>query len=69
MNKPDCDVIYLALNRTNSEYSSFAVSLAKEISKENRVFYINHPYSLKDLLQQFKKDKKLQKIFTQITIG
>jgi len=50
MNK-NFDIIIFTLFRTDHEYSSVSLSWAKEISKNNRVFYLNHPYSLKDFFQ------------------
>jgi teichuronic acid biosynthesis glycosyltransferase TuaH len=47
----DCDIICLALFRWDSEISSTAQSLAAEFSKNNRVFFIEHPYSYKDYWQ------------------
>ena len=46
-----CDIICLTLSRWDSEISSPSLSLAKEFAKKNRVFYIDHPYSLKDYWQ------------------
>ena len=44
------DIICLSLSRWDAEISSPAVSLAKEFAKSNRVFFIEHPYSVKDVL-------------------
>src|SRR5690606_194492 len=48
--KADTDIICLSLSRWDAEISSPAVSLAKEFAKSNRVFFIEHPYSVKDML-------------------
>jgi glycosyltransferase involved in cell wall biosynthesis len=42
------------LTRWDAPISSPAASLAKELSKNNRVFYIEHPYSFKDYLTEGK---------------
>ncbi|HHB77723.1 MAG TPA: glycosyltransferase family 1 protein [Saprospiraceae bacterium] len=42
------DIIYMTLFPWDNEYSSVSLSFTKEFSKNNRVFYINHPYSIKD---------------------
>ncbi len=42
------DIIYFTLFPWDNEYSSVSLSFTREFSKANRVFYINHPYSLKD---------------------
>ncbi|MBC7851487.1 MAG: glycosyltransferase [Chitinophagaceae bacterium] len=47
MNKK-CDLICFSLSRWDSAISSPALSLAKEFAKNNRVFYIDHPFSVKD---------------------
>lgn len=50
----DVDVVCFSLSRWDAPISSPAVSLAKEIAKNNRVFYIEHPYSYKDYLRERK---------------
>jgi len=42
------DLICLSLSRSDASISSPGLSLAKEFAKNNRVFYIDHPYSWKD---------------------
>lgn len=49
------DIIIFALSRFDGPYSSTPISLAKEFSKEYRVFYLNHPYSFKDLISLKRK--------------
>lgn len=46
--KKDIDIICLSLSRSDAFISSLGISLAKEFAKNNRVFYIDHPYSWKD---------------------
>ena len=48
------DIICFSLSRWDAPISSPAASLAKELSKNNRVFYIEHPYSLKDYITEGK---------------
>jgi teichuronic acid biosynthesis glycosyltransferase TuaH len=43
------DFIFFTLFRTDNPYSSISLSMAKTLAKTNRVFYINHPYSWKDI--------------------
>ncbi|MFT5166214.1 MAG: teichuronic acid biosynthesis glycosyltransferase TuaH [Saprospiraceae bacterium] len=50
----DLDIIYFTLFPWDHPYSSVSLSFAKEFSKNNRVFYVNHPYSLKDFAGNFK---------------
>lgn len=42
------DIICFSLSRWDSAISSPALSLAKEFARNNRVFYIDHPFSWKD---------------------
>jgi len=53
----DFDIIYYTLFPTDNIYSSVSLSLAKEFSKNNRVFYVNKPYSLKDFFGNLKNEK------------
>lgn len=46
------DIVILSLFRSDSPYSSTSLSLAKEFAKQRRVFYVNHPLSLKDLVRR-----------------
>jgi len=48
MKNQEIDIICLSLSRSDSSISSSSLSLAKEFSKSNRVFYIDHPFSVKD---------------------
>jgi teichuronic acid biosynthesis glycosyltransferase TuaH len=43
-------VVFFTLFRTDNPYSSISLSMAKELAKTHRVIYVNHPYSLKDVL-------------------
>ncbi len=60
MNHYEYDIIVFSLFRDDSAYSSVSLSLAKEWAKNNRVFYINHPYSLKDWWEK-RHEPHLQK--------
>lgn len=51
----DSDLIIFSLSRWDAPYSSPSFSLAKEFAKHNRVFYIDHPFSLKDFLANYNK--------------
>ena len=44
------DIIMFALPRWDGPFSSTAFSLAKEMARDTRVFYVDNPYTLKDLL-------------------
>ncbi|MBC8110908.1 MAG: glycosyltransferase [Verrucomicrobia bacterium] len=54
-----CDIIIFTLSRWDSPISSPSLALAKEFAKRNRVFYIDHPYSLKDFVK-LRKTPELQ---------
>lgn len=49
------DIIYFTLFPWDHPYSSVSFSLAKEFMKNNRVFYVNPPYSYRDFLTSFQK--------------
>ncbi len=49
----DLDIVYFTLFPWDHPYSSVSLSFAKEFAKNNRIFYINHPYSLKDFAGNF----------------
>jgi len=46
--RKNIDFIIFALPRWDAVYSSGTYSTAKELSKNNRVFYIDHPFTFKD---------------------
>lgn len=50
----DFDIVMIGQSRWDNPYSSPAFSLAKEFAKHNRVFYIDHPFTLKDYISQYK---------------
>lgn len=54
MNTDKIDIIYSTLFPWDHPYSSVSLSFTREFSRNNRVFYINHPISLKDFLTHFK---------------
>lgn len=41
------------MSRWDGPYSSAAYSLAKELSKKHRVFYFDHPYTIKDFIAKY----------------
>lgn len=49
------DIIILGLARWDGEYSSTTLSLAKELAKTHRVFYIDNPFTLNAVVKDFKK--------------
>lgn len=56
------DIVIFSLLRYDGPYSSSSVALAKELSKHHRVFYINHPYSFKDVISEWGSQKMLRRI-------
>lgn len=54
------DILCFSLSRWDSEISSPALSLAKEFARNNRVFYIDHPFSWKDYFQ-LKDTEQIQR--------
>lgn len=45
------------MSRWDSEFSSASISLAKEFSKSNKVFYIDNPFTIKDFILEFNSPK------------
>ncbi|SKC82496.1 glycosyltransferase [Ohtaekwangia koreensis] len=71
MNK-GVDIVMLALARWDGPYASTAFSLAKELSKNNRVFYIDNPFTMKDVFSNLDKaqiQSRLTPLFTGQSIG
>ncbi len=62
MKNQDIDIIIFALTRFDGPYSSISISMAKEFSKKHRVFYVNHPYSLKDIFTSVKTHKIIKRL-------
>ena len=53
----DYDIILYTLFPTDNIYSSVSLSMAKEFVKNNRVFYVNKPYSVKDFMTNLGNKK------------
>lgn len=51
-NAADFDIVFLALARWDAPYSSTAWSLAKALSKERRVFYIDNPVTITEFARR-----------------
>ena len=60
MNPPP--VIFLALARWDSPYSSTAFALAREMANNRKVFYLENPFTLKDLVLGFLKPQLRKRI-------
>lgn len=50
MKEVDYDIVILALPRWDGPYSSTAYSLARELARLTRVFYVDNPFTVKDFL-------------------
>lgn len=46
------DIVYYTLFPWDAPYSSVSLSLSEELMKTANVFYVNHPYTFKDVLQR-----------------
>ncbi len=51
------DIIIFSLSRWDASISSPSFSLAREFARNNRVFYIDHPFSLKDVLKGIRSPR------------
>lgn len=56
------DIICLSLFRTDNPYSSVSLRLCKALAKNHRVFYINHPHSLRDVISDINNPEVRKKI-------
>lgn len=69
MNKFDGkDFVILALARWDGPYSSTAFSIAQELSKTNRVFYIDHPFTMKDVGKGWRS-QQIRKRLMSLLLG
>jgi len=62
------DVFMFGLTRSEFSISSVSVAWAKEWAKTNRVFYIDRPYSLRDLLSKID-DESFKDKFSSLFLG
>lgn len=58
------DFVILPLARWDAPYSSTAFSLAKELSKTNRVFYFDNPFTIIDLIRGWRSPQIRRRILT-----
>jgi teichuronic acid biosynthesis glycosyltransferase TuaH len=65
----DCDVVIISTSRWDNPYSSVGFSFAKEFAKNNRVFYIDHPFSLKDLISQYSEGDIVKSRLSALLLG
>lgn len=56
------DLIYFTLFPWDNPYSSVSLSFTREFAKHNRVFYINPPFTLKDIVKN-KGDERIKSRF------
>lgn len=64
------DIVFFTLFRTDNPYSSISLSMAKELAKTNRVFYVQHPYSWKDIAAGlFRGDEALRARLPHLLTG
>ena len=64
------DIVFFSLFRTDNPYSSISLSMAKELAKTRRVFYVNHPYSFKDIVEGWRSgDPVLRRRLSRLLSG
>ena len=51
------DIIFISMSSWDNEISSAALSLAKELAKQHRVFYFDNPFTLKDFIADYRHPK------------
>jgi teichuronic acid biosynthesis glycosyltransferase TuaH len=62
------DIIIFALPRWDGLYSSTAFSLAKELARNHRVFYVDNPFTWKDVVKGFRS-KQVRKRMSYLLTG
>jgi teichuronic acid biosynthesis glycosyltransferase TuaH len=65
----DCDVVIISTSRWDNPYSSVGFSFAKEFAKNNRVFYIDHPFSLNELASQYNNNDVVKSRLSALLFG
>jgi teichuronic acid biosynthesis glycosyltransferase TuaH len=65
----NCDVVIISTSRWDNPYSSVGFSFAKEFAKNNRVFYIDHPFSLNELATQFSNNDTVKSRLPALLFG
>ncbi len=63
------DIIINTLFRSDNAFSSVSLSFAKELAKTHRIFYVNHPYSVKDIWDLRRNEKLRQRLPTILRGG
>jgi len=67
--RKNCDVVIISTSRWDNPYSSVGFSFAKEFAKNNRVFYIDHPFSLNDVLSQYSEGSVVKSRLSALFLG
>jgi teichuronic acid biosynthesis glycosyltransferase TuaH len=57
MKNQNFDIFILTMCRWDDVYSSTIYSIAKELSNTHRVFYIDHPFTVKDFISQYRSPR------------
>lgn len=68
MKKVDIDFFILSVGRWDQDLSSASFSMARALAKTNRVFYIDHPFSIKDVWKG-RKDPRIRKRLQALLFG
>lgn len=65
----DCDLVIISTSRWDNPYSSVGFSFAKEFAKNNRVFYIDHPFSLNEVASQYSNKDMIKARIPALFLG
>jgi glycosyltransferase involved in cell wall biosynthesis len=65
----DCDIVIISTSRWDNPYSSVGFSFAKEFAKHNRVFYIDHPFSLNEVASQYSNKDMVKSRIPALFLG
>ncbi|MAT56150.1 MAG: hypothetical protein CMN32_16895 [Saprospirales bacterium] len=61
------DIVYYTLFPWDMPYSSVSLSLTAELAKTSRVFYVNHPYTFKDVLTRMGEPLTKKRAMAMLT--
>ncbi|MCA0425999.1 MAG: glycosyltransferase [Bacteroidetes bacterium] len=66
---PEYDVLMFGLTRSDFPLSSVSLALAREWAKTNRVFYIDRPFSLKDIKDEWQQPGFKERLPALFSLG
>lgn len=69
MNRVEYSFIIVALSRVDANYYSTSLSIANELGKRHKVFFVNNPYTHKELVQKITKSSRMKRLSLRLLFG